>query len=233
MIKSRYTASITDKPWWLAGGIPADKVIAAYQPVGAQSLAASYLNLAKPGTYTIKKYGDDIAFSPVTGWQFVKANTDYLLTGIVPVLSQYSYLVRYSDAVDVGNSSGNVMFGARDGLSGTNLVGWGTYHFGDRAIGWNGTTAGQILFVPPNLASGVGAIAGTRVYKDGVYYGACGASGDAFSLQIAIGGINHTAAGSDTLDWTMASAKIQAFVAYSTILTDIQIATITRAMNAL
>lgn len=36
-------------PWYLAGGAPTP--IAVYQPKGAASLAASYVNLANPGTY--------------------------------------------------------------------------------------------------------------------------------------------------------------------------------------
>ena len=36
-------------PWWRAGGAP--EPVAAYQPIGAASQAASYTNLANPGTY--------------------------------------------------------------------------------------------------------------------------------------------------------------------------------------
>ena len=38
--------------WWLSGGVSAANCVAAYQPIGATSLAASYTNLANPGTYT-------------------------------------------------------------------------------------------------------------------------------------------------------------------------------------
>ena len=38
------------RQWWLAGGIHPSQVVAAYQPKGAASLAASYVNLANPGT---------------------------------------------------------------------------------------------------------------------------------------------------------------------------------------
>lgn len=39
--------------WWTDTGIPADQFIAVYQPKGAASLAASYVNLANPGTYDL------------------------------------------------------------------------------------------------------------------------------------------------------------------------------------
>ncbi len=42
---------VAEIPWWLAGGIPAENCIAAYQPKGAASYAASKVNLANPGTY--------------------------------------------------------------------------------------------------------------------------------------------------------------------------------------
>lgn len=35
--RSRYTAAVTDKPWWLAGGIPAGACSAAWQFVGGQN----------------------------------------------------------------------------------------------------------------------------------------------------------------------------------------------------
>ena len=37
--------------WYLAGGISASACVAAYQPKGSTSLAASYTNLNSPGTY--------------------------------------------------------------------------------------------------------------------------------------------------------------------------------------
>ena len=40
-------------PWYLAGGVSAANCIAAWQPKGAASLAASYVNLANPGTYNL------------------------------------------------------------------------------------------------------------------------------------------------------------------------------------
>lgn len=70
-------------PWYLAGGAPTP--IAAYQPKGAASLAASYVNLANPGTYDA---APGVAPTLVAGgWTFNGTN-NYLDTGIVPVNNQ-------------------------------------------------------------------------------------------------------------------------------------------------
>jgi len=46
------------EPWWLSGGIAAANCVAAYQPKGAASLEASYVNLANPGTYNLTFNGN-------------------------------------------------------------------------------------------------------------------------------------------------------------------------------
>ena len=56
-------------PWYLAGGISAANCLAAYQPKGAASLAASYSNLANPGTYNAAP-GVAPTFDASTGWTF-------------------------------------------------------------------------------------------------------------------------------------------------------------------
>lgn len=53
--------------WYLAGGAPVP--VAAYQAKGAASLAASYINLANPGTYNATSAADP-TFATATGWQF-------------------------------------------------------------------------------------------------------------------------------------------------------------------
>lgn len=84
--------------WWLSGGISAANCIAAYQPKGAASYAASKVNLANPGTYDA---GDGSAYptwNATDGWIFV---TKYLTTGIVPT-DNFSCVVRFSNTVNNG-----------------------------------------------------------------------------------------------------------------------------------
>ena len=72
-------AGVTGTPaagWWVVAG---KTCVAAYQPIGAASLAASYTNLANPGTYDAAP-GVAPTFDAVNGWAF--NTTQYLETGI-------------------------------------------------------------------------------------------------------------------------------------------------------
>lgn len=65
--------------WWV---VPGKTCVAAYQPIGAASLAASYVNLANPGTYDAAP-GVAPTWASATGWTF-NGSTQYLTTGITP-----------------------------------------------------------------------------------------------------------------------------------------------------
>lgn len=83
-------------PWWLTGGIPAANCIAAYQAKGAASYAASKINLANPGTYNAT---DGVAYptwNTSTGWSFVAASLQYLITGVAPA-SGWSAIIRIAN----------------------------------------------------------------------------------------------------------------------------------------
>lgn len=95
MIRNRYLAAVNDKPWWLAGGIPCDACVAAYQPVGASDYAASKVNLANPGTYDATDGTLAPTWDNVNGWK--KTNIkQHLKTGIMAT-NGYSLIVRFSD----------------------------------------------------------------------------------------------------------------------------------------
>lgn len=81
-------------PFYLAGGIDKANVLAAYQPKGAASLAASYINLANPGT------GDATVTTPPTfdasrGWIF-NGTSQFIKTGIVPDANT-SVIIKFTD----------------------------------------------------------------------------------------------------------------------------------------
>lgn len=65
-------------PWYLEGGVSAANCIAAYQPKGAADIAASYVNLASPGTNDAAP-GSAPTFDTATGWYF--ATNKYLVVG--------------------------------------------------------------------------------------------------------------------------------------------------------
>ena len=65
-------------PWWREGGAP--EPVAAYQPIGAASLADSYINLVNPGTFDAAP-GVAPTWASGTGWQGDGA-TIFLTTGV-------------------------------------------------------------------------------------------------------------------------------------------------------
>ena len=96
MISNLILSASEGQKWWLAGGIHPSQVVAAYQPKGAASLDASYINLANPGTYDAQV--GSVPKLDSSGWVFDGlAGTGYLLG---PGASQAGLLVRYSDAID-------------------------------------------------------------------------------------------------------------------------------------
>jgi len=78
--------------WWLSGGISAANCIAAYQPKGAASYAASKVNLANPGTYNASE-GVEPEWDNTEGWKFTVAGMR-LATGLTPSASTWSYIMR-------------------------------------------------------------------------------------------------------------------------------------------
>lgn len=61
--------------WWLQDG---QTPVFAYQPWGADSLAASYANLANPGVNTLNPQGGTPVWDADNGWIFT--NSDWYLT---------------------------------------------------------------------------------------------------------------------------------------------------------
>lgn len=91
-------------PWYLSGGISAANCIGAYKPKGAASLAASYTNLANPGTYTASFTGVTPLWSAANGWELdgTEAAETFVpgATAITAIQMQYTWsiAVRYSNA---------------------------------------------------------------------------------------------------------------------------------------
>lgn len=88
-------------PWYLAGGISAANCVAAYQPKGAASLAASYSNLANPGTNDAAP-GVAPTFNAATGWTF-NGSTQYL-TSVTPA-DGWSIFIQYTNLAAVDSIS--------------------------------------------------------------------------------------------------------------------------------
>ena len=205
-------------PWWLAGGIAVANAIAVYRPKGAASLAASYVNLANPGTYDAAP-GTAPTFDVATGWTFTAASSQYLIFNGFTIANNQtaSVLVRFSDTATTGRGflfgfAGE--FGIQPYFDGTDKL------FRSRGVS-------QKRYVPA-ATSGVVATAGLANYLDGSFLGnhsSVAAGSD--MTTIAIG------SQSATVPNNYLQGKIQAFAIYNATLTATQVAAVTAAMAAL
>lgn len=206
------TGASTATPRWLEGGIIAANCIAAYEPKGAADLAASYINLANPGTYTVAP-GVSPTFNTSDGWTF-NGSTQYLLAA--PVANDvYSVLVKFSNLT-----------------IGTNKCLVGAYHdlanSATFAIQCNDATNfgyfnGGIVstITSANATSGIHAIAGKSVYKNNNTLAATIAAGtQTTALTLAIGALYYR----NTTPVSFAAVKIQAIYLYNKILSSGEIA---------
>lgn len=202
--------------WYTAPG--GTTCVAAYDAVGAASLADSYTNEANPGTYTAAP-GVAPTWAYGTGWTF-NGTTQYLTTGVVPTNNQtWSAIIRLSG---ITNSNG-------------------------RAYGYNNaiplyfelipTTGTQILYrnsgtvaVSAPVTSGVLAVAGTQGYKNGVAEGGTipNPGANAFTGAVYIGCRNQNGSPLNFM-----AGSVQAFAIYSGTLTLADVVAITAAMQNL
>ena len=114
-------------PWYLSGGVSRANCLAAYQAIGAASLAESYVNLVNPGTYDLSG-GTAPTWAAESGWTFNGAD-QYKTTGIDPAANAtqtWSMIVRYSNCT----AGAGFMMGSTDGIG----------HY-------LGMTPGQVAFV--------------------------------------------------------------------------------------
>jgi hypothetical protein len=198
--------------WALAGGIDPANAVAVYQPIGADSLADSYVNLANPGTYDATP-GVAPTWDAVNGWTF-NGSTQYLDSGVVPA-TNYSMLIRYSNSI--ATSGYCYVLGIYEAPTKRFYI--GSIADNDKVIYGNG----QYLFVSPKLESGVLGMAGNQGYRNGIADGAAISTGGPWTLSIKIASIGSSNYG----------VKVQAVAIYNTTLTAAQVAAVTAGMQAL
>lgn len=196
--------------WWLSGGVAAANAIAVYQPKSAASLAASYTNLANPGTYDAAP-GVAPTWTAARGWIFNAS--EYLTTGITPPnTNDWSILIRTASQTNTsfrGSGCYNATFGFLFDAS-------GVYYF-------NG---GQ-LYKTPAHTSGVLGVAGNVGYRNGVPETGTITSSAGAKRPLYIGAIND-----GTVNYKMI-ADILAIAIYNTTLDATQMAAVSTAMAAL
>lgn len=204
--------------WSLAGGAPAP--VAAYQPKGAASQAASYVNLANPGTYNAAP-GVAPTWDTTTGWTFDGA-TQYLTTGIVPASNQtWTLIVRFDNAL----ASGGFVAIAGAGWAGGQGLMLSLTHSLSRRSYYNG----GLLHITGFVTNGVLAAAGNKGYYNGTAdAGTIGTSATPNTYALAIGALNQT-----NSIVSFFNGRVQAVAAYSSVLTAGQVAAVSAAMSAL
>lgn len=198
---------ISSGAWWLAGGIDPANCIAAYQPKGAESYAASKLDHTGNGNYATEDGAGPINWSALNGW----ADKPDAWLGIVIGLSGYSIVVRsyttissYYSVVADANYPDSPMWGISQA--------WRDY-------------AGNVFFGAYKNAgvSGVGdhvlALAGTNGYVDGVLR----VSNAANSRGNKIRAFTDRNSG----------VSIYSYAVYNVTITPAQVSALTDAMNAL
>lgn len=199
--------------WWV---VPGKTCVAAYQPKGAASLAASYSNLQSPGTYDAAPVVAP-GWAAGTGWAF--NGTAYLTTGIIAAAG-WSMMIRYASTVGTG-----VMAGARSTAASTDRFYLGASN-GSNQVRYG---YGVLLSVTPQLLTGTLAVAGAQGYRDGASDGAAiGGSPAGLSVDIWIGGYNQ--ANSIQLPYV---GNVLAMAVYSATLSAAEVATLYAAMAAL
>jgi len=200
-------------PWWTLSNTKS--AVAAYQPIGASSLANSYINKANPGTNDAT-VGVAPTWSASTGWTF-NGSSQYLNTGITPTVQTWSGISKYSNATAATafvfgsmNNAGTLSFGIMPNRD-TNVVRYDN---------------SSSVAVAPGLATGTLAIAGLNAYRNGVSDGTIPSVAGTMDRTIFLGA--RSEAGGPT--WYL-NGSIQSTAFFNTTLSSSQVASISGAMN--
>jgi len=200
--------------WWV---VPGKTCVAAYQPKGAASYAASKVNLANPGTYDATE-GVAPAWDASTGWTF-NGTTQFLDTGVVP-LNTYSMIVRFSEVSTSG--AGSILAGegtsASSAAFAVNPILFTTAYF------INGSAFGNIGSVQN---SGTIALCYDQPYQNGVDKGTV-TVGAIAAYTIYIGAMHRV-----LLPDYMWGGKVQALALYDSQLSGAEVSALHAAMMAL
>lgn len=204
--------------WWLEGSISAANCIAAYQPKGAASYAASKVNLANPGTYDAVDGAAYPSWGASTGWTG-NGTSQYIDTGVV-IANGWSAIIRLAMS--------GALLGRAFSVNTEGLV----KSFGI-APRWTNNSAyfnyGGYAGVSFTGTSGVFAITGeTGCYIDGV---------DVANTKSAYSDINtrplYVLAGNEGSAVAFWAGSVLAMAIYDISLSSTQVGLLTTSMNAL
>lgn len=209
--------------WWLAGDIPGENCLAAYQPKGAASYTASKINLANPGTYDAAE-GISPVWGAAIGWRFDGSSAFLTCGGLTPTGQGWSYLVRFANLSNPGRSA--ALFGQKDQAASafTTILMYAAVAQ-NRIRYYNGPYS-DVAPSPYPVAACLG-LAGTKCYRDGIDEGiTIGAWNGISPNPLSIGCLNER--GAATL---FAPVDVIAFAVYDCVLSAGQVAAVHAAMG--
>lgn len=201
--------------WWDLNGT-ITSCVAAYQPKGAASYAASKVNLTGNTDYDAVE-GSAVSWNSTDGW--VAGNSGYLKSGITGAVGNtWSMILRFTDGGAYVNSMywGSMTTGKRWAAN----INMGT--FARCYIGNSGDIAGA------QMTSGIYAFSSDDLYENGSYFGTTGNGLNAIADELYLVGYNN--GGTPT---PVGAGKFQAIAFYNAVLTSTQVGNLTTAMAAL
>lgn len=217
-VSSAYASpvSVVVLPSWLtAGGLTLSDWVVAHDALYAADLAASYANLANPGTNDLTAPAAAPTWDAVNGWTF-NGSTQYLSS--VPILMAYSIVIQYTNYVA---NSGYLM-----GSYETDKVQAITSSATQTVVNRGGFVAQNV----PVFTGGVFIVSGISSYRDGVKDSSetTGAVNSA-TVPAFLGCVNYPDGGGA---FAFTSVKIQRFAITNRELTQGEITAIVAAMGA-
>ena len=209
-------ATVAASDWWNPGGT--FTCVAAYQAKGAASLAASYVNLANPGTYDAAP-GIAPTWAAGTGWYF-DSSSQYLVTGVTPNSQNWSMIASVGSYVGVDYVA---ICGGSPPAGDARFALWAKG--GDFEVAY---LNGGVVLTSPVLSTsgGIIAVAGNKGYRNGVHEATI-TQAETPATAIVIG--------KDSRYFTSygLSGYLHGVAIYSTVLDATQVATLSTAMAAL
>ena len=200
-------------PWYLSGGISPAALVAVYQPMGAASLAASYINIINPGVHDLVA-GVAPAFNAIKGWTF-NGTTQYLISDLIGNANT-TVIISFSELTTPGVGVIRTLFGAYNGATAFSMQ-------NANAAGGRKYDRGGFLNRLGYSYEGVRAFAGNKAYYYGIWENANIGAGAYPNVAFFIGAMSNSGAAIQFLQGTICSIAV-----YSSILNANQILSVTQ-----
>ena len=213
-------------PWYLAGGTSIANVIAAHQPLGAASLAASYDDIAHVATTWNAAPGSAPTFDASYGWLFDSSDVLNVGSGAIASAVPLTMLCLFNPT---NNTTDSILIRIRDGTNANS--------FSMVAYGSGGPD--PCLIITRASSSNAQALS-TTFYTAGIWYVFAGVFAATNSRSAYLNGAgkatnttDKTPAGLNTTVIGTAAGKIAADAWYDIALSDAQVLAVSNALLAL